>query len=308
MSSRAQVLLNPPGAQGSRELTEVRDGQLLAVSVDTLVAGVHFPTDTPPRDIGHKVLAVNLSDMAAMGAEPAWVTLCLTLSEDEPDWLDDFADGFLALARRFEVQILTVEKTRGPLSFTVEIGGTVLQPQALRRDGAQPGDLIFVTGTLGDAGAALAALQGHWALADATFAALSARLHRPEPRVHEGLALRGLATSAIDLSDGLAPDLGHILERSGVGAALEVEQIPLSPSILEALGQEAAWHAALTSGDDYELCVTLPPDRQDALTQVWQALACPMTPIGRVVKQRGLSCRRHDGTGFVVGRGYEHFT
>ncbi len=308
MSSPAQILLNPPDAQSARGLAEVRDGQALAVSVDTLVAGVHFPTDTPPRDIGHKVLAVNLSDMAAMGAEPVWVTLCLTLSEDEPDWLDNFADGFLSLARRFEVQILTVERTRGPLSFTVEIGGTVPQHQALRRDGARPGELIFVTGTLGDAGAALAAVQKHLSLPDTTLAALLARLNRPEPRVQEGLALRGLASSAIDVSDGLTPDLGHILESSGVGAALEVEQIPLSPSILEALGQEAAWHAALTSGDDYELCFTLPPDRQHALARVWRALACPITPIGRVVKQRGLTCRRADGTGFAVGHGYEHFT
>ena len=308
MSSPAQILLNPPGAQGTRGLAKVRDGQTLAVSVDTLVAGVHFPTDTPPRDIGHKVLAVNLSDMAAMGAEPSWVTLCLTLPDDEPDWLDDFAHGFLALAQRFELQILTVEKTRGPQSFTVEIGGTVPHHQALRRDGARPGELIFVTGTLGDAGAALATVQKRLSLADTTLAALLARLNRPEPRVHEGLALRGLATSAIDVSDGLAPDLGHILERSGVGAAVEVNRIPLSPSVLEAIGQEAAWHTALTSGDDYELCFTLPPDRQRALARVWRALACPITPIGRVVKQRGLSVHRADGTGFGVGRGYEHFT
>ena len=307
MSSPAQILLNPSGAQGAGGLAKVRAGQALAVSVDTLVAGVHFPADTPPRDIGHKVLAVNLSDMAAMAAEPSWVTLCLTLPEDEPDWLDDFAEGFLSLARRFELQILTVEKTRGPLSFTVEIGGTVPQHQALRRDGARPGELIFVTGNLGDAGTALAALHKHLSLPETTLAALLVRLYRPQPRVREGLALRGLASSAIDISDGLAPDLGHILGQSGVGAALEVEQIPLSPAILEALDPEAAWHAALTSGDDYELCFTLPPERQQALARIWEALACPITPIGRVVKEQGLTCRRRDGTGFAVGSGYEHF-
>ena len=140
MSSAAQLLLNPPEAQGARGLAVLQDQQALAVSVDTLVAGVHFPSDTPPRDIGHKVLAVNLSDMAAMGAMPAWVTLSLTLPEEEPGWLDDFANGFLALARRFELRILAVEKTLGPLSFTVEIGGAVPHRQALRRDGAQPGE------------------------------------------------------------------------------------------------------------------------------------------------------------------------
>ena len=227
--------------------------------------------------------------------------------EEEPGWLDDFAEGFLALARWFELRILAVEKTLGPLSFTVEIGGTIPHRQALRRDGAQPGELIYVTGTLGDAGAALKAMHGHWPLPDTTLATLLVRLHRPEPRVTEGLALRGLASSAIDLSDGLASDLGHILESSGVGAVIEMNRLPLSPSVLEALGQNAAWRAALSSGDDYELCFTLPPERQSTLVEVWRPLACPVTPIGRVVEQPGLICRRPDGTDFDFGRGYEHF-
>ncbi len=308
MPSPADVLLTQASTQGASGLTATREGQMLAISVDTLVAGVHFPPVAAPRDIGHKVLAVNLSDLAAMGAEPDWATLSFSTPVHEAGWTDEFAGGFLTLARRFGVRLLAVEQTEGPASFTVEVGGWVPLSQALRRDKARPGDMVFVTGSLGDAGIALAAIQKHLSLPDAVLNPLSERLHRPEPRVKEGLTLRALASSAIDVSDGLAADLSHILERSGVGAELRVEQLPLSPSMLRAMEPEAAWHAALTSGDDYELCFTLPPNRREALARAWRSMPCPITEIGRIVEPAGLTCRRPDGTTSAVAGGYQHFT
>ncbi|MDJ0893487.1 MAG: thiamine-phosphate kinase [Gammaproteobacteria bacterium] len=308
MPSPADVLLTQANTRGASGLTATREGQMVAISVDTLVAGVHFPPVAAPRDIGHKVLAVNLSDLAAMGAEPDWATLSFSLPEHEADWMNEFADGFLGLARRFGVRLLAVNEYEGPASFTVEVGGWVPLGQGLRRDTARPGDIVFVTGNLGDAGVALAAIDGHLSLPDAVLNPLSEQLHRPEPRVTEGRMLRALASSAIDVSDGLAADLSHILERSSVGAELDVDTLPLSPSVLRAMEREAAWHAALTSGDDYELCFTLPPNRRDALAQAWRAMSCPITEIGRIVEPAGLTCRRPDGTTLAVASGYQHFT
>ncbi len=308
MTRLAETLSNSKGSLEATGQITLPFNQALALSVDTLVEGIHFPAGSAPRDLGHKALAVNLSDLAAMGANPLWATLSLTLPEDDRPWFEAFTEGFLALARRFRVTLLAVEKTRGAMSITVETGGSVPQDHALRRDGAQPGELVFVTGSLGDAGAALQAMQGHLPLPGPAIEALVTHLNRPEPRVREGLVLREFASSAIDVSDGLAADLGHILERSGVGAELDVEKLPISPLVMGTIGRETAWRLALTSGDDYELCFTLPPDKRPSLERAWKRLDCPLTLVGRVVAQVGLTGRRADSSEFRIGRGYEHFT
>ncbi|MGD8630613.1 MAG: thiamine-phosphate kinase, partial [Gammaproteobacteria bacterium] len=200
----------------------------LLLCIDTLVAGVHFPAGTPAAAIGHKALAVNLSDLAAMGAEAAWATLALTLPEPDPVWLEAFSGGFFALAGRHRVQLVGGDTTRGPLTVTVQAHGFAPQGQALRRTGARPGDRIYVTGTLGDAGLAL-----H--LRDAAAAELRVRLDYPEPRLDAGSLLRGLASAVIDISDGLLADLGHLLEDKGLGASLQVDGLPRSRAFIAAL-------------------------------------------------------------------------
>jgi len=279
-------------------------GQALATTVDTLLGGVHFSPDIPPADLGHKALAVNLSDLAAMGAEPAWATLSISLPEADGAWLAAFADGFFALAGRFGVQLVGGDTTRGPLAVTVQLQGFVPADAALRRGGARPGDHVFVTGSLGDAGAGLAIEQGRLAFTGPAADFLLARLHRPTPRVEAGLALRGLASAAIDVSDGLGQDLGHILAASGVGAELEIAALPLSDELL-ASGIAQPWRLAAAAGDDYELCFTAPAD---AAPGVADALDCPVTRIGRIVGEPGL--RWLDAQGRTVApppRGWDHF-
>jgi thiamine-monophosphate kinase len=211
-------------------LVRVPTGMELAVATDTLVEGVHFPPQTAPETIGHKALAVNLSDMAAMGAEPRWATLALTLPQADEDWLTAFSSGFLALAAAEGVQLIGGDTTRGPLSITVQILGLLPSGSALRRSGACAGDLVYVTGTLGDAGLALRMLQ-HAHGSAAVAAPLAQRLNQPQPRTQEGLALRGIASAAIDISDGLCADLGHILAASGVGAHINLAALPLSADV-----------------------------------------------------------------------------
>ncbi len=258
-------------------------GQSLAVTVDTLLSGVHFAADIPPADLGHKALAVNLSDLAAMGAEPAWAILALSLPQADEAWLAAFAEGFFALAGRHSVQLVGGDTTRGPLSVTVQVQGFVPQEKALTRRGARPGDHVFVTGSLGDAGAGLAIEQGRLEFAGPPADFLLARLHRPTPRIDAGLALRGLATAAIDISDGLAQDLGHILAASGVGAVLDIDRLPLSDELL-ASGIDRPWRLAVSAGDDYELCFTAPADADRGVADV---LDCPLIRIGRITCEPG---------------------
>ena len=282
--------------------------QTIAVSVDTLVEGVHFLSDMSPQDLGHKALAVNLSDLAAMGAKPEWACLAVVLPEDSPAWAEQFASGFLSLAERFGVRLVTVQTGGGHLNVTVEVLGSVPPGKALRRDCARPGDLVYVTGTVGDAGIALRALLGEIQVNARELGQLVLRLHRPEPRVAVGVKLRGIASSAIDVSDGLASDLGHILEASQVGASIDAGRLPISAVSRETLGQAGAWHAALTSGDDYELCFTVPPDKEPELAQMCRTLDCAVTPIGRIEASPGMRCKTPNGTALPVGAGYEHFT
>jgi thiamine-monophosphate kinase len=283
-------------------LLAARSGMEWAVSVDTLVAGVHFPLDTPPADIGWKALAVNLSDLAAMGAEPVACTLALTLPQADSVWLEGFAQGFAALAARHRVALIGGDTTRGPLSITVGIHGLLPAGTALLRSGAQPGDVIGVTGSLGGAGLALR----HWLAGARSDAALLMRLLRPEPRVAAGLALRGIASACIDVSDGLAADLGHVLAASGVGGVIELARLPLEPAV-QAEVADADYRLPLSAGDDYELCFTVPPERQ---AQAEAALAVAGTPcrfIGRIEAGQGLRCLLADGRALPPLSGYEHF-
>ncbi len=278
-------------------LLKVPAGYQLAVSMDTLVADVHFAADTAPFDIGYKALAVNLSDLAAMAAEPAWVTLALTLPAYHVDWLSHFSQGFFAAAETFDLQLIGGDTTRGPLSMTLQVHGFIPDGKALTRSGARPGDLIYVTGCLGDAGLALQ-------LGEAAPLALMQRLLRPSPRVHEGLLLRDMATSAIDISDGLAADLSHILACSQVGATLEVERLPLSNELLAATHRLHAQTLALTAGDDYELCFTIAPQHAAYLAQ----LPINCTCIGTIESSLGLRVQSVDGSPLPLTKlGYSHF-
>ena len=291
-------------------IVEVPPGEQLVVAVDTLVAGVHFPESAAPADIGHKSLAVNLSDLAAMGAHPRWATLALTLPQADDDWVADFARGFFALAERFQIDLVGGDTTRGPLCVSVQILGTVPRGQALQRAGARVGERIFVTGSLGDAGLALRLLQAQATCGEDIRAVLNTRLHRPEPRVMLGEHLRGLASAAIDVSDGLLADLGHILERSGVGATVWVERVPRSPAFQSCVSAQAAewFELPLAAGDDYELCFTVAPEHVDALQICARELAVPITAIGVIEAEPGLRCCLDDGRVFQpTRRGYEHF-
>jgi thiamine-monophosphate kinase len=244
-----------------------------------------------------------------MGATPAWATLALTLPQADEQWLAAFCRGLFALADRHGVQLIGGDTTHGPITvITLQAHGFVPPGWALRRDGAKPGDGLYVTGTPGDAGLALAAAFGKATVAASHENYIRARLERPEPRIAEGLALRGVASAAIDVSDGLAQDLGHILERSRVGARLEVERLPLSPALAASLDREAAVVTALTGGDDYELCFAVPPERISQLEGSVAEWSCRHTRIGVITAKPGLQLARADGSAFhLEQRGYEHF-
>ena len=272
--------------------------QQLAMSVDTLIAGVHFPVDTAPQAIGFKALAVNLSDLAAMGAQPLWFTLALTLPIIDENWLEQFSEGLFEIAQHYGISLIGGDTTKGKeLSISIQIIGAVSPNQALLRSGAKIGDEIFVTGTLGDAGFALAVLQKKMTAQSCNMD----RLNYPTPRVFEGLKLRGIANSAIDISDGLLADLGHILEMSGnVGATLFLNDLPLSKE-LQTLKTEQAWQFALSSGDDYELCFTVSPEKSHLID-------FPCTKIGFIEKETSIRCIDEQGKLFIPSHvGYQHF-
>jgi len=347
-------------------LLRPRPGHEVAVSIDTLVAGIHFLPEVDPQALGHKCLAVGLSDLAAMGAEPAWATLALTLPAEDPDWLRAFAAGFGALAQDYGVALVGGDTTHGPLSITVQVHGLVPAGQAIRRGGARPGDLIGVSGSLGDAALALQGLlSGQPPASLPPF--LRERLERPSPRVALGLALRGLATAMIDLSDGLVADLGHILEESGppggrlnpseeplevpsfdppidpapvanrgemqsvetnsdlpsidrgppagsadspgsLGAEIRLADLPLSPLVSAHLARTGDWSLPLTTGDDYELCFTLPPHHLGQVPVLAERLGLALTLIGEIRPLGGLRCLTPEGQLWTPSRaGYNHF-
>ena len=284
-------------------LLQVPEGRQLAVTVDSLVEGVHFPAGCDPEALGHKALAVNLSDLAAMGAEPAWATLALTLPEADGDWLAAFSRGLAALARRTGIRLVGGDTTRGPLSVTIQVQGLVRSGQALRRDGARPGDLVAVTGTLGDAGLALRQQQ-----AGQSRNPLWQRLERPEPQLAAGRALVGIASAAIDVSDGLVADLGHVCRASGVGADLELARLPLSPALRQWVQDRGDWSLPLSAGDDYELCVTVPPAAWRSAVQRVADAGARLTRIGSIGTGAGVRCRTEDGRPLTLPTtGYRHF-
>ena len=296
VASRGDVVL---GIGDDCALLAPPPGQLLAVTMDTLNAGVHFPPETAPADIGWKALAVNLSDLAAMGADPAWCTLSLTLPQADATFVDGFCDGFLALAAQHGVALVGGDTTRGPLSVSINAHGFVAAGEALRRDGARVGDEVWVSGTLGDAAGALRQWQAGAPMAPA----LRARLDRPTPRMALGRALRGIASSGIDISDGLLADLAHICRASGVGAEIDIAALPASAALRAAFDADVRRTLQATGGDDYELCFTAPIVRRVALEDLSRGLAVPLARVGRIVPGTGVAC-----AGLPQGSvGYQHF-
>jgi thiamine-monophosphate kinase len=283
----------------------------LVAAIDTLVAGVHFPAGTAPADIGYKAMMVNLSDLAAMGAEPAWATLALTLPESEPDWLTAFSEGFFAGASSCNVALVGGDTTRGPLTITVQVQGFVPEGRAIRRSGAQAGDRLFVTGSLGDAGLGLMYATGQRRDQDDAVQQVLRRLNRPEARISAGLAMRGLASAAIDISDGLLGDLQHILDASDCGATVWMDDLPRS-SAFSALVRpdEASWYdLPLSAGDDFELLISVPEAREADFVATMQQTGVAVTAIGHIEAHPGLRCIARDGVRYrPLVSGYQHFS
>jgi len=278
-------------------------GKILAVSTDTLVAGRHFLADVDPASLGHKCLAVNLSDLAAMGAEPCWVSLALTLPEVDENWLENFAQGFAQLAEKHNLQLVGGDTTSGPLAITLTVHGQVEADAVLTRNGARPGDLICVTGRLGRAALTLNQLLNGAAVTEKARMALE----RPEPRVAVGIALQGLATACIDISDGLMADLGHICLASKLKALVDTSAVPGPENTLD---QETRLDLALTGGDDYELCFTFPEKHKDRLLQIAQQTEVSISVIGRMHEGQGIEIFDESGQMMEMPaqQGYMHFS
>ena len=290
-------------------LLGITPGRSFAISSDMLVEGRHFFAGEDPRRLGHKSLAVNLSDLAAMGARPVGFTLALALPSADRDWLADFSAGLFALADAHDCELIGGDTTKGPLTICITVFGEVVQGQALRRDAAQPGDDIWISGTLGDARLALAGMRGEVELAADAQRLAEQRLHLPTPRVALGrlLAEQGLARAAIDISDGLVGDLDHILERSGVGATLDVDTLPAGP-VLAAFDAALRRAYAAAGGDDYELCFTAAPEQRAAIQAAAAACATPVTRVGRIDAAPGLQLTDGQGAPLELRlAGFDHF-
>lgn len=277
----------------------------LAITTDSLVEGIHFLPDVDPELLGHKALAINLSDLAAMGAKPCWVTLALTMPNVDQKWLRQFSIGFDKLAKYHSVELIGGDTTRGPLNITIQAIGIVPSgTHAMHRCSARVGDSIYVTGCIGDSGLGLKILKGEFKCSDS---ALIERLHRPSPRIEAGLQLRGVANACIDISDGLAADLGHILESSQVGATVFWENMPFSGVLKQYLETTYDWTMPLTSGDDYELCFTVPVERENLLHQGMENIECAYTRIGVIEKKKGLRVIKDSKPIEFQPTGFVHF-
>ncbi|MCK5828852.1 MAG: thiamine-phosphate kinase [Methylococcales bacterium] len=279
-------------------LIDVPLGYELVITTDTMVEGVHFFSGADPRLLGQKLLAVNLSDLAAMGAEPTSVTLALTLREVNESWLKEFSEGFLGLANQFSVDLIGGDTTSGALILTVQAVGLVPKGRAMLRSSAQIDDFIFVTGNLGDAGLGFKIEKGNDCFSSDD--ALK-KFHQPFPKINEGLAIRDCANSCIDISDGLASDLKHILKQSGVGAKLDWDKIPLSKGVKRYIDTTGDWQMPLSAGEDYELCFTVSPDKVDSID-----IDC--THVGVIEAKAGLRIQRLGKTEELVVKGFEHFS
>ncbi|BES83912.1 thiamine-monophosphate kinase [Pectobacterium araliae] len=306
-SSRRDVEL---GIGDDCALLTVADKQMLAVSTDTLVSGVHFLPDIDPADLGYKSLAVNLSDLAAMGADPAWLSLAITLPKSNSQWLSAYSDSLFELLDYYGMQLVGGDTTRGPLSLTLTIHGLVPVGRALTRRGARIGDWIYVTGSLGDSAAGLAILQNSLHVDDEnTRQRLIQRHLRPQPRILQGQALRDLASSAIDLSDGLISDLQHILKASECGARIHLDAIPQSDGLRSCTDEEQALRWALSGGEDYELCFTVPEINRGALELALGHLGADYTCIGQIgPSSEGLRFFRDNKVTELSWKGYDHFS
>ena len=295
-SSQVAIGIGDDGA-----VINVTAGKQAVVVMDTLVADVHFLESQPASSVGHRALAVNLSDIAAMGAVPGWATLSLTLSEVNENWLNGFADGFFELADRHEVALIGGDTTKGPLAVCVTVGGEVEPEGVLRRTGAQPGDFVYLSGKIGGAAAALSSPEGY---ADPV-------LHRalcwPQPRTELGCALGGIANSAVDVSDGLLADLGHVLSASGgLGADIEADSLPLFESAVALLGRQSALELALGGGDDYELCFTAPKHRHQEVLETGHRLGQELFQIGQITERGGCRILGNELDLDAVAPGYQH--
>jgi thiamine-monophosphate kinase len=289
-------------------LLNTTPGMTLAISTDMLVEGRHFLHGADPLQLGHKSLAVNLSDLAAMGARPLAFTLALALPQAEAEWLAPFAEGLFGLADQHQCALIGGDTTKGPLTVCITVFGELRPGQALRRDAAQSGDDIWVSGTLGDARLALAGHRGELELDAATQRQAEQRMHRPTPRIALGLALCGIAHAAIDVSDGMAGDLSHILQRSGCGAIIDVDALPSGP-MLGTQAQQLRRQFTLAGGDDYELCFTAPRARRDAVQAAAAAAGTAVTRIGSIEAAPGL--RLVDAGGRALDLkpdSFDHFT
>jgi thiamine-monophosphate kinase len=281
---------------------------LLAVTVDTLIAGVHFPDGMAASLIGYRLMAVNLSDLAAMGARPRWATLAVTLPKADELWLDGFSRGLFELADRHGVSLIGGNLTRGPLNLTLQLLGRVEAANRLLRAGGHVGDDVWVTGTLGDGAAGVTLVKERVVTPEGSAAdALKQRFFRPDPRVAAGLALGPVASAAIDISDGLLADLGHICAASGCGALIDAERVPLSAELLSTFPPQTALDLALAGGDDYELCFTAAPSRAREVEAALEASGTNGRRIGQLVPGQAVVCRR-DGHAYTpTNPGYRHF-
>ena len=303
-AQRADVIA---GVGDDAALLSVAPGRELVASTDTLVAGVHFPHGTTPAAIGHRALAVNLSDLAAMGAHPAWALLALTLPEADEAWLEEFAAGLDALARTHDVALVGGDTTRGPLCITMQLLGYLPRASALMRSGGHAGDALFVSGTPGDAAAGLALEEGRLTAPPEARAYLRERFLLPTPRIALGERLRGHASACIDISDGLLGDAAKLASASGVGAELSFEALPVSEPLKRTLGDERARELALTGGDDYELCFSVHPQNVARLLAELPPAGWGYTRIGALRSASGAVVTRAGAVMEFSHSGYQHF-
>ena len=299
--ARDDVIL---GIGDDAAIVQMPTGKQLVIAADTINRGIHFPDNTAPADIGWKSLAVNLSDLASMGAEPAWCTLSLSLPTGDAAWVDAFLDGFLELAALHRVALVGGDTTRGPLSVSVTVHGFVEPGRALRRDGAREGDDVWVTGTLGEASGALA----QWQAGAIVNSVLRTRLDRPTPRLATGARIADIAHACIDVSDGLLADLQHICSASRVGAEVELEALPALPELVAAFEQPRRLAIQATGGDDYELCFTTSSSARDEIAHIAIETDTPITRVGRIVRGQSTRALRDDGSEWVApSQGFVHF-
>ena len=290
--------VNQLGIGDDCALMEIPEGFQLAITTDTMVENVHFFKGADPKLLGHKLLAVNLSDLASMGAKPISVTLALTLPKVDEVWLSEFSKGFLTLAEKYQVDLIGGDTTQGALTLTVQALGLVPKNQAMIRSAAKIDDLIYVTGKMGDAGLGLKIKQGYQC--ENPEPALK-QFNQPLPCITEGLALRNIANACIDISDGVAADLGHILEKSAVGANIDYAKLPLSLEVKAYIKETGDWQLPLMAGDDYQLCFTISPENRHKLN-----IECQQ--IGVIEAEMGLRILHSDKITTIKAQGYEHFS